>query len=75
MVDFLKLVVIRQSAVQGERDPNAGGARVVSYFIYHSIDGETWFPILEKEHVKVQIHSLFILHCIIHCMTFYIHNS
>ena len=54
MVDFKQLTVVRQSAVQGGRDTSINGARVLSYFIYHSINGEIWFPILEREHVKVE---------------------
>lgn len=54
MIDLQQLTVVRQSAVQGGRDPSFSGARVLSYFIYHSINGEDWFPILEREHVRVQ---------------------
>lgn len=53
-VDLQWLTVVRQSAIQGGRDPSFSGARVLSYFIYHSINGEEWFPVLEREHVKVQ---------------------
>ncbi|XP_078348116.1 uncharacterized protein LOC144633182 isoform X3 [Oculina patagonica] len=53
MIDLQQLTVVRQSAVQGGRDPSFSGARVLSYFIYHSINGEDWFPILEREHVKL----------------------
>lgn len=54
MVDLQQLVVVRQSAVQGGQDTSFSGARVLSYFIYHSINGEDWFPILEREHIKVK---------------------
>lgn len=53
MVDLQQLTVVTQSAVQGGGDTSITGARVLSYFIYHSINGEIWFPILEREHVKV----------------------
>ena len=56
MVDLQRLTVVRQSLVQGGRDSGISGARVLSYLIYHSINGETWFPILEREHVKVERH-------------------
>lgn len=56
MVDLQRLTVVRQSLVQGGRDSSISGARVLSYFIYHSINGEIWFPILEREHVKVERH-------------------
>ena len=56
MVDLQRLTVVRQSLVQGGRDSSISGARVLSYLIYHSINGETWFPILEREHVKVERH-------------------
>ena len=62
MVDLQRLKVVRQSAVQGGRDTSA---RVLSYFIYHSINGETWFPILEREHVKVERH-LDITYYVVH---------
>ena len=63
MVDLQRLTVVRQSLVQGGRDSGISGARVLSYLIYHSINGEKWFPILEREHVKVERHL---------CMTCYI---
>ena len=52
-VDLLSLAVVRKSAVQGSGDSTTTGARVISYFLYHSIDEDIWFPALEKENARV----------------------
>ena len=65
MVDLQQLAVVTKSAVQGGQNLGVNGARVLSYFIYHSINGDDWYPILEKEHVKVQRHLIINLHQIV----------
>ena len=40
MVDLQRLTVVTQSAVQGGQETSVGGAKVLSYFIYHSINGD-----------------------------------
>jgi len=62
MVDLQQLTVVTKSAVRGGQKQGVNGAGVLSYFIYHSINGDDWYPILEKEHVKVQRHLLMNLH-------------
>lgn len=54
MVDLELLMVVTKSAVQGGQEIDGIVARVLSYFIYHSINGDDWYPILEKGHIKVQ---------------------
>lgn len=58
MVDLQRLTVVTKSAVQGGQKIGVSSARVLSYFIYYSINGDDWYPILEKEHVKVQRHLI-----------------
>ena len=54
MVDLTTLSLVRKSAVQGSDDSTTAGARVISYFLYHSIDEDIWFPALEKENPRVR---------------------
>lgn len=68
MVDLQRLTVVTKSAVQGGQEIGISSARVLSYFIYYSINGDDWYPILEKEHVKVQRHLIVNLNEIVKCI-------
>ena len=52
-IDLLSLTVVRKSAVQGSGDSSTAGARVITYFLYHSKDDTIWYPVLEKENPRV----------------------
>ena len=52
-IDLLGLTVVRKSAVQGSGDSSTAGARVITYFLYHSKDDTIWYPVLEKENPRV----------------------
>ena len=52
-VDLTSLSLVRKSAVQGSDNSTTEGARVISYFLYHSIDDNIWFAALEKENPRV----------------------
>lgn len=53
MVDLTSLVVVRKVGVQGSGDSTTAGARVISYFLYYSMDEHIWFPVLKNENVRV----------------------
>ena len=52
-IDLLSLTVVRKSAVQGSGDSSTAGARVITYFLYHSKDDTIWYPVLKKENPRV----------------------
>ncbi|CAH3036958.1 unnamed protein product [Porites lobata] len=57
-IDLLSLTVVRKSAVQGSGDSSTAGARVITYFLYHSKDDTIWYPVLEKENPRMFVGNL-----------------
>ena len=70
MIDLNEMMIIVKSATQGSGSVGVAGARVISYLLHYSIDGDTWSVILEKELPKVKASlGLFEIH--FHLLFFY----
>ena len=60
-IDLKSLAVVRKSAVQGSGDSGKEGHRVISYFLYHSMDDALWYAALEKENPRVWQLTIYIM--------------